>query len=39
LCRGGECPTRQLGFYLVAIASIGMLLASLFPPATKINQS
>lgn len=38
LCRGGECPTRQLGFYLVAIASIGMLLASLFPPATKINQ-
>jgi hypothetical protein len=39
LCRGGECPVRQLGFYLVAIASIGMLLASLFPPATKINQS
>jgi len=33
LCRGGECPARQLGLYLVAIASVGMLLASFFPPS------
>lgn len=33
LCRGGECPARQLGLYLVAIASVGMLLVSFFPPA------
>lgn len=38
LCRGGECPSRQLGFYLVAIASLGMLVASLFPPAQPTKQ-
>ena len=31
ICRGGECPERQLGFYLVAVASILMLITALFP--------
>lgn len=39
LCRGGECPARQLGFYLVAIASIAMLLASFFPPVLQQEKS
>lgn len=39
LCSGGECPTRQLGFYLLALASIGMLLTSFFPPAKPIRST
>ncbi|MBM3412874.1 MAG: hypothetical protein FJY19_05790 [Bacteroidetes bacterium] len=35
ICRGGECPSRQLGLYLMALASVGMLLASFFPPAKQ----
>lgn len=31
ICRGGECPERQTGFYLIAIASLLMLLTALFP--------
>ena len=31
ICRGGECPERQMGFYLVAFTSILMLIAALFP--------
>lgn len=31
ICRGGECPERQLGFYLVALACILMLMTALFP--------
>ena len=31
ICRGGECPVRQTGLYLVALASILMLFAALFP--------
>ncbi|NBX11599.1 MAG: hypothetical protein EBQ65_08435 [Chitinophagaceae bacterium] len=31
ICRGGECPERQIGLYLVAIASVLMLVAALFP--------
>ena len=31
LCRGGECPERQAGLYLVAMAGVLMLVAALFP--------
>ena len=31
LCRGGECPERQAGLYLVAMAGGLMLVAALFP--------
>lgn len=31
ICRGGECPVRQNGLYLVALASTLMLIAALFP--------
>jgi hypothetical protein len=31
LCRGGECPIRKPGLYLIVAGSIVMLLASLFP--------
>lgn len=31
VCRGGECPSRQLGFWLMLFASVVMLLAALFP--------
>lgn len=30
-CRGGECPDKKLALYLVLIASVLMLIASLFP--------
>jgi hypothetical protein len=31
LCRGGECPERQAGLYLLAMAGVLMLVAALFP--------
>lgn len=31
LCRGGECPQRLAGMYLLLLASILMLVAALFP--------
>jgi hypothetical protein len=34
LCRGGECPQRLYGLYLLAIASILMLIAALLPKKT-----
>jgi hypothetical protein len=30
-CRGGECPDKKLALYLVLIASVLMLISSLFP--------
>ena len=30
-CMGGECPARQTGIWLMLIASILMLISSLFP--------
>lgn len=30
-CSGGECPQRQIGLWLVLIASLIMLAAALFP--------
>lgn len=35
LCRGGECPQRLDGLYLLAIASIMMLIAALLPKKTS----
>jgi hypothetical protein len=35
LCRGGECPQRLYGLYLMAIASILMLIAALLPKKTS----
>lgn len=31
MCRGGECPEKQAGLWLVMIASALMLFAALFP--------
>ena len=31
MCREGECPEKQIGFWLVMVASVLMLLAALFP--------
>ncbi|MFM2337159.1 MAG: hypothetical protein RL115_352 [Bacteroidota bacterium] len=31
VCRGGECPSRQWGLWLMLLASIIMLVAALFP--------
>lgn len=30
-CRGGECPERQFGMYMLLLSSLLMLLAALFP--------
>lgn len=35
LCRGGECPERLSGMYLLLLASVLMLLAALFPKKTS----
>lgn len=37
ICRGGDCPDRLLGLWLMLIASILMLVAALFPDV-KLNQ-
>jgi hypothetical protein len=31
MCREGECPEKQIGLWLVLIASSLMLIAALFP--------
>jgi hypothetical protein len=31
VCRGGECPERQSGLYMLLLATILMLVAALFP--------
>ena len=36
-CRGGECPDKHTGIYLVMAASLLMLIAALFPDI-KLNQ-
>lgn len=30
-CRGGECPERQFGLYMLLLSSLLLLLAALFP--------
>lgn len=31
VCRGGECPERQSGLYMLLLATMLMLVAALFP--------
>jgi hypothetical protein len=31
MCREGECPEKQIGLWLVLLASILILIAALFP--------
>lgn len=31
LCRGGECPEKQIAIWIVVLSSLLMLLAALFP--------
>ena len=31
MCRGGECPEKKLGLYVLMLAAIIIMLASLFP--------
>ena len=31
MCREGECPQKQIGLWLVMLASVLMLIAALFP--------
>lgn len=38
VCRGGECPNRQLGLWLLLLASAIMLVAALFPEY-KVRKS
>ena len=30
-CRDGECPEKQIGFYLVLISSVLLMLSAMFP--------
>jgi hypothetical protein len=43
MCRGGECPDKQSGIYLIVLASLLMLIAALLPdmklPGEKNNTS
>jgi hypothetical protein len=34
ICRAGECPQKQHGIYLLLVASLIMMAASLFPDVT-----
>lgn len=31
MCRGGECPQRKFGLYLLMLSAVIIMLASLFP--------
>jgi hypothetical protein len=31
MCREGDCPEKQIGLWLVMLASVLMLIAALFP--------
>lgn len=40
VCRGGECPSRQIGLWLLLLASLIMLVAALFPDvAVRKNKA
>lgn len=30
-CQGGECPEKKMGMYMILVASILMLISSMFP--------
>lgn len=38
MCREGDCPEKQIGLWLVLIASVLMLLAALFPDIKLIED-
>jgi hypothetical protein len=38
MCREGDCPEKQIGLWLVLIASVLMLLAALFPDIKLIEN-
>lgn len=42
-CRGGECPDKHMGIYLIVFASLVMLVSALFPdiklPAQQEKKS
>lgn len=38
MCREGDCPEKQIGLWLVLIASVLMLVAALFPDIKLIED-
>ena len=30
-CRGGDCPVKKIGLYIIVLASVVMLVTALFP--------
>lgn len=38
ICRGGDCPERLLGLWLMLLASVLMLLAALFPDMNPVER-
>ncbi|MBK6936033.1 MAG: hypothetical protein IPH18_03480 [Chitinophagaceae bacterium] len=38
ICRGGECPDRLPGFWLMLVASVLMLITALFPDMEPIEK-
>lgn len=38
-CFGGICPNREIGIYLMGIASLLMLIAALFPDMKLLSES
>lgn len=38
ICRGGDCPERQLGLWLMMLASVLLLLAALFPDMDPVDR-
>lgn len=38
ICRGGDCPERKIGIYLMAISSIVMLVSALFPDMKSVKS-
>lgn len=39
LCRGGECPERLTGLYLVAVAGLLMLISALLPSVNRASTA
>lgn len=39
MCRGGECPEKEIAVYIVVLASVLMLVSALFPDIKLKNKS
>ena len=37
ICRGGDCPERKMGIYLMVFSSIVMLISALFPDMKSVK--